>query len=196
MKNSQSPIGIVNVVTKSNFRNLNYVDLPLLEMYGQRVTALVYDEQIGKMIQVDFILSEVKNIYTTKIDVQYAKDLIDGYLSPKVEVIEEKQLPKSSQELTKELYVSKMKDINEERYGCYTNSCVCCGKPMKAGEVLWVHMNENWLAVNPTIVNEDNCLELTGFNSQGCFPIGNSCANKMKGFTFTMELSNRGEYNF
>lgn len=84
--------------------------------------------------------------------------------------------------LTKELYSSPMKDRNEEKYGLLTEQCICCGKPMKTGEKLYVHMNTNWLAVHPNI-DEKDCLMITGAESQGCFPIGNDCAKKMKGFT-------------
>lgn len=86
--------------------------------------------------------------------------------------------------LTKELYESPIRENNFEKYGHLSEQCICCGKPMKEGESLMIHMNTNWLAVNPAIVTVENCLELTGAESQGCFPIGNSCANKMKGFTF------------
>lgn len=51
-------------------------------------------------------------------------------------------------------------------------------KPMKDGESKSVHMNTNWEAVLNTI-DESNCLKLTGFESQGVFDIGNSCAKKM-----------------
>ena len=87
--------------------------------------------------------------------------------------------------ITKELYESPMKERNEEKYGLLTEQCICCGKPMKKGEKLYVHMNTDWQAVNPTI-SETDCKELTGAESQGCFPIGNDCAKKMKGFTFTL----------
>jgi hypothetical protein len=43
-------------------------------------------------------------------------------------------------------------------------------------------MNTDWLVVHPSISEED-CLELTGANSQGCFAVGPECAKKMKGFT-------------
>ena len=86
------------------------------------------------------------------------------------------------------LYVSSMKDKNEEKYGNNENQCICCGKPMKNGLVDAVLMNESWNAVNPSIVNGDNCLELTGSNPQGYFFLGTDCAKKMKGFTFKMEL--------
>jgi len=84
---------------------------------------------------------------------------------------------------TKTLYESPMKERNIEKYGEIINQCICCGKPMKNGEKLYVHMNTDWLAVNPSI-DENQCKELTGAESQGCFPIGNDCAKKMIGFTF------------
>lgn len=88
---------------------------------------------------------------------------------------------------TMELYESPVKEQNEEKFGFLTNQCVCCGKPMKTGEKLYVHMNENWVAVHPTIL-ECEFLEQTGANSQGFFPIGNDCAKKMKGFTQLMDF--------
>ena len=91
-------------------------------------------------------------------------------------------------ELTIKLYESPKKDWNNEHRGEYGLECICCGKPMAKGMVNWVHMNEAWVAVNPAVVTEENCKELTGNNSQGCFPIGTECAKKMKGYTFKMEL--------
>lgn len=88
--------------------------------------------------------------------------------------------------LTKELYQSPQIEQNLEKFGHLSEQCICCGKPMKDGEKLFVHLNTLGFAVNPEFVNETNCLELTGAESQGCFPIGNSCANKMKGFSFTL----------
>jgi hypothetical protein len=85
----------------------------------------------------------------------------------------------------KELYESPKKDENLEKYGHLINQCICCGKPMKDGEKLFVHMNEDWFAVHPGITTED-CEKYTGAKSQGCFPIGNSCAKKMTGFTFKL----------
>jgi hypothetical protein len=87
--------------------------------------------------------------------------------------------------LTKELYLSPLKDRNEEKYGLSSDQCICCGKPMKKGERLYVHMNIDWVAVNPSIPTED-FLSITGAESHGCFPIGNDCAKKMKGFTFAL----------
>jgi len=88
---------------------------------------------------------------------------------------------------TKALYESPQREQNLEKYGHETNQCICCGKPMKDGEKLYVHMNTDWVAVNP-VITEENCKEETGAESQGCFPIGNSCAKKMLGFTFTMPV--------
>lgn len=94
-----------------------------------------------------------------------------------------------NQVLVKSLYVSPVKERNEEKYGTLsTPQCICCMKPIKEENPLYVHMNTDWMAVNPEIVTEANCAELTGADSQGCFEIGNDCAKKMKGYTF--KLSN------
>lgn len=87
---------------------------------------------------------------------------------------------------TKELYESPMKDRNEEKYGLSSDQCICCGKPMKQGERLYVHINTYGFAVDPSIDTED-FLSVTGAESQGRFPIGNDCAKKMKGFTFLLQ---------
>lgn len=87
-----------------------------------------------------------------------------------------------SKKLVADLYESPQRDKNEEKYGHLDNQCICCMKPMKDGESKMVHMNTNWKAVENS-VTEEECKELTGADSQGCFPIGNSCAKKMpKGF--------------
>lgn len=90
-------------------------------------------------------------------------------------------------ENTKALYESPKKEENNDRYGEYGSECICCGRPMAAGMAQFVHMNEHWMAVSPEI-KEENCVELTGANSQGCFPIGSECAKKMKGYTFESTL--------
>ena len=88
----------------------------------------------------------------------------------------------AEKKLTAELYESPQREKNEERYGDVDNQCICCMKPMKDEESKMVHMNTDWKAVENSI-DEDNCKELTGAESQGSFPIGNSCAKKMpKGF--------------
>ena len=87
------------------------------------------------------------------------------------------------EQITKELYVSPMLDRNLDKYGQSDNQCICCGKPMKPDDKQYVHMNTNWLAVHSSITDV-KCLEMTGAESQGMFPIGNECAKKMKGFIF------------
>lgn len=77
-----------------------------------------------------------------------------------------------------ELYQSPSKDKNEEKFGHITNQCVCCMKPMASGESKMVHMNTNWMAMHISIVDEKDA-EIHGYQSQGYFPIGNSCAKKM-----------------
>lgn len=80
---------------------------------------------------------------------------------------------------THPLYESPQKERNEEKYGTLAeNQCICCMKPMALGETKMVHMNNAWLAVSND-VTEENCFELTGAKSQGCYNIGNSCAKKM-----------------
>lgn len=81
----------------------------------------------------------------------------------------------------KELYVSPMLERNLDKYGHLENQCICCGKPMKPNDQKHVHMNTNWMAVHPSI-SEEKCLEMTGAESQGLFPIGNDCAKKMNEF--------------
>ena len=87
--------------------------------------------------------------------------------------------------LTKPLYESQQRDSNIKRYGDSEYSCICCGKPLKENHNLYVHMNNNWVAVNPNI-SEEECEKLTGASSQGCFPIGNDCAKKMVGFVYSV----------
>lgn len=85
-------------------------------------------------------------------------------------------------QLTKELYISPMRERNEMKYG--DGGCICCLKPITDEDSYYVHVNIDMEAVNPEIVTEENCEELTGSESQGCFPIGNDCAKKMQGFVF------------
>lgn len=93
----------------------------------------------------------------------------------------------NKKQLTKELYESPMRDRNLERNGHADYQCICCMKLMKESECdTFVHMNTDWVAVHPD-VTEDNCEELTGAETQGSWPIGKSCAKKMKGFTYTIK---------
>jgi hypothetical protein len=89
---------------------------------------------------------------------------------------------------TKPLYESPQLKQNMKKYGYSDYQCICCGKPIKEGSKLYVHMNTDWLAVNP-IIDEEKCRELTGADSQGCFPIGNDCAKKMIGFVYCPTIS-------
>lgn len=82
-------------------------------------------------------------------------------------------------QLESELYESPMKERNQNKYRCNTDSCVCCGKPIKDLEMAkYVHMNTNWMAMHVSIITDDDA-EGHGFTSQGYFPIGNDCAKKM-----------------
>lgn len=90
--------------------------------------------------------------------------------------------------LTVPLYEAPSRERNEDKYGHQPgNQCICCMKPMAPGECLHVHMNTDWVAVDPDRVTEENCEELTGAGSQGAFAIGNECAKKMKGYTFLLK---------
>lgn len=93
----------------------------------------------------------------------------------------------NKKQLTKELYESPMRERNLERNGWADNQCICCMKLMKENECdTYVHMNTDWVAVHPDI-SVENCEELTGAETQGSWPIGKSCAKKMKGFTYTIK---------
>jgi bacterioferritin-associated ferredoxin len=86
-----------------------------------------------------------------------------------------------------ELYVSPMKQRNINKFGQVGNQCECCGKLMKDSDYLTVHMGVDWMAYNvgtTTVVDGVEFITGTDVESQGCFPIGNDCAKKMKGFTF------------
>ena len=79
--------------------------------------------------------------------------------------------------LEHKLYESSMRERNIEN-GEFADQCICCGKRLKEDEAKFVHMNTNWMALN-TKELPSNCFELYGFESQGAYPIGNSCAKKM-----------------
>ena len=80
---------------------------------------------------------------------------------------------------TKKLYISP-----KANFRGFEHECICCGRKLDSKHNVWVHMNVEWVAVNPEIPEED-CEKVTGAESQGWFQIGNECAKKMKGFTFT-----------
>lgn len=81
--------------------------------------------------------------------------------------------------LVTELYESAIKDRNDNKYGKTAGAqCICCSKPMKDGETKMVHMNTLWQAMHVSILTDADA-EAAGFQSQGYFEIGNSCAKKM-----------------
>ena len=83
------------------------------------------------------------------------------------------------------LYESPMKERNIERDGESADMCECCGKRMKGDETKMVHMNTNWMAMDNSIITDEDA-KLHGFETQGYFRIGNSCAKKMpKNFIHT-----------
>ena len=85
--------------------------------------------------------------------------------------------------LTMPVYFSPVRDRNEMKYG--TDGCFCCMRPLLNKEDSYhVHINTDMEALNPGLITEENCEELTGSESQGCFPVGNECAKKMLGFVF------------
>ena len=76
------------------------------------------------------------------------------------------------------LYESPMKERNIDKFGERTEMCECCGKQMNDNEFFQVHMNTGWMAMDNSIKSESDA-EKHGFQSQGFFRIGNSCAKKM-----------------
>ena len=75
------------------------------------------------------------------------------------------------------LYESPMKERNIDKFGERSDMCECCGKPMLKNESLMVHMNTDWKIMDNSIVTDSDA-EKHGFQSQGYFKIGNSCAKK------------------
>jgi hypothetical protein len=51
------------------------------------------------------------------------------------------------------------------------DECIICGKPTNINEkTKWVHITNEFFAVE---------IDYSGDDSQGCFPIGNSCCKKL-----------------
>ncbi len=51
------------------------------------------------------------------------------------------------------------------------DECIICGKPTNINEkTKWVHITNEFIAVER---------DYSGDDSQGCFPIGNSCCKKL-----------------
>jgi len=80
--------------------------------------------------------------------------------------------------LETDLYVSPMKEKNIEKNGESWDMCECCGKQLKTGESKRVHMNTNWMAMHKSIKTDKDAMA-HGWETQGYFYIGNSCAKKM-----------------
>lgn len=85
---------------------------------------------------------------------------------------------------TTELYQSpnfyKNEDLHKKGH---IERCVCCNKPMKEDQIKYmVHMTTYWVAVD---TDDVDVVSENGFESQGFFPIGTECKNKMdKEFIF------------
>jgi hypothetical protein len=80
---------------------------------------------------------------------------------------------------TIDLYESPKREQNEDKFGTLaSNQCICCMKPMKEGETKMVHMNTSWQVMPNTIKTTEDA-EKFGFESQGFWEVGNSCAKKM-----------------
>jgi len=66
---------------------------------------------------------------------------------------------------------------NIKRYGEGLNTCICCGKRIKDIKY-FVHLNTDLQILHTSILEED-ALQKTGCESQGLFPIGSECKNKV-----------------
>ena len=64
--------------TKSNFKNLNGVWIPVFECKGQRITCVVYDAEFDKHIRVDFSISELTELDSNPSTLQVE----DAYVKP------------------------------------------------------------------------------------------------------------------
>ena len=58
MKNQATVLGRTIINTKSNFRNLNGKVVDVVEMVGDRVTCLIFAEDLQKYVKADFGKSE------------------------------------------------------------------------------------------------------------------------------------------
>jgi hypothetical protein len=87
-----------------------------------------------------------------------------------------------------ELYVSPMRERNLDKFGHASDQCICCGKMMNQTDEKFVHMGVDWLAYNTdetTRIDGFDFITGTDTETQGFHRIGNDCAKKMNGFTFT-----------
>jgi hypothetical protein len=81
-------------------------------------------------------------------------------------------------ELSKELYESPKKEQNIDKYGEQSNQCICCGRLMEENEKYSVHMNTYWEVMHNSIITDQDAKN-NDMESQGYFPVGNSCAKKV-----------------
>lgn len=58
----------VKINTKSNYRNLNGKWLEVFEAVESRITCFVLDDETGKVIKIDFNVSEISGMNYYKID--------------------------------------------------------------------------------------------------------------------------------
>ena len=87
---------------------------------------------------------------------------------------------------TIELYQSPNYEKNEDlNKPGHTERCVCCNRPMKPEQIKFmVHMTTHWTAID---TDDLDMLSYYGYESQGFFPIGTECKNKMPNeFIFKM----------
>lgn len=52
--------------TKSNYNNLNGQWLEVKELQGNRVTCIAWSDEFNKFINVDFVLTEIKEFNNNK----------------------------------------------------------------------------------------------------------------------------------
>lgn len=88
-----------------------------------------------------------------------------------------KELPEVSYEIQERMQNLNWKDSDNDE-------CICCKRPLNSDNKFHIHMTTS----GEVIHNEDSRVnDNTWLNdhSQGCFPIGNTCAKKIaKGYKF------------
>lgn len=65
------------------------------------------------------------------------------------------------------------KNINRTQKTTDNDECVCCKRPINNDGKFRVHMSTSWMMIH----NDNN--ELDDNESQGTFPVGNSCSKKI-----------------
>tara|TARA_R110002096_G_scaffold40682_6_gene110326 strand:- start:440 stop:724 length:285 start_codon:yes stop_codon:yes gene_type:complete len=82
-----------------------------------------------------------------------------------------KELPVVSEEIQERMQNLDWKDNDNDE-------CICCKRPLNTKNKFVVHMATTWEMIH----NDDprlNDQEWINQNSQGCFPVGNTCAKKI-----------------